>query len=318
MLVGRLSRSVPLMSKALTQCRCPCHSNHQAVSQTMSVARNYSDNRSVSLSYGVHEPKRVTDSSYHPVLVLHGVYGSRKNWESLAKRMALELSRPIVTIDARNHGQSSHSATMNYEAMVNDILSLLELDLMTDRCDIVGHSMGGRTAMALALSHPEVLNKLVVVDVTHKAVETGRDTVSYIQIMKDAKLDHAVSLSQAKKDLNVQLQPEIPDTGVRNFLLTNLIQENGHLRWRVNLDAIGENMEHLKRLFIPPGACYTGDTLFIGGSNSIYLRPEDYPELKNLFPNASFESIEGAGHWVHSEKPAEFLKTILSFLKDSS
>ncbi|XP_030847829.1 protein ABHD11 [Strongylocentrotus purpuratus] len=319
MLVQMLSRNGSLTSKALRH--CPCHSKHQIVSQAMLAVRRYSDQRAVSLSYDVHEPKQSTASGSHPILFLHGLYGSRKNWESLGKRMAFELSRTIVTIDARNHGQSSHSSTMSYEAMANDVLTLMELDLMIDRCDLVGHSMGGRTAMALAMSHPEALNKLVVVDVSHIPVKLSDDVTQaadYVQIMRDAKLDNSVSLSQTKRDLGTQLQTAIPNVGVRNFLLTNLVQEEGRLRWRVNLDALEANMEHLRRLHLPPGASFTGDTLFVGGANSTYLRPEDYPEIKTFFPNASFASIEGAGHWVHSEKPAEFLNAILPFLRDSS
>ncbi|XP_071491369.1 sn-1-specific diacylglycerol lipase ABHD11-like [Diadema antillarum] len=305
-------------------CQCPCHHTRHSTLALQSHRHLSLSRTSVRLSYDVFESKQPNGGAAFPIVILHGVLGSKKNWESLAKRMATELSRRVVTVDARNHGQSEHSPVMSYEAMADDVDQLLRCQLGTDRCDLLGHSMGGRTGISLALSRPNLINKLIVVDVTHNAppqsVSDTSQTMEFIQLMKDMPLSHLGSqtLSKAKREVGKQMAEAVPDDMLRAFFLTNLTKEDGKVKWRVNLDALMANWTHLTHLQVPLGAQFTGETLFVSGENSNYVRSEDHPGIRAIFPNVSFSVIEGAGHWVHSEKPAEFLQIVLQFLAKTS
>lgn len=241
-----------------------------------------------------------------PLVILHGLFGSGRNWSSLAKRMAQE--RRVYTLDMRNHGESPWSDDVGYPAMAEDVRAFLD-DQGLDDATIVGHSMGGKAAMALALAHPDRVKALVVVDIA--PVTYASTFRSYIVAMQSVDLGALTKRSDADE----QLKDAVPDRGVRSFLLQNLAVQDGQFSWKPNLVALGEGME---QVFSFPQSLletrYGGPTLFIAGGASEYIQDQHHGQIRDLFPQASIEVIAGAGHWVHAENPSEFLAKFNGFL----
>ncbi|XP_035231249.1 protein ABHD11-like isoform X4 [Stegodyphus dumicola] len=208
--------------------------------------------KAVDLSYSVFMPDNKLSSSI-PAIILHGLLGSKQNWRSLGKAIAVRSSRKVYALDARNHGDSPHSYEFNYELMSADVKHFMNSQAISSAI-LIGHSMGGRTAMHLALTE---------------------------------------------------------EIGIRQFLLTNLHEENKVLKWRANLEVLSNCYSELMRFPSVLGH-YLEDTLFICGEDSPYVKSEDYPQIRILFAKAEFAVIPGAGHWVHSEKPSEFLEILLT------
>ena len=225
----------------------------------------------------------------------------------------------IITYDARNHGQSQHYGTMTLEDMCDDAVQLLDL-LNVDKCVFVGHSMGGRVAMYTALKKPERINKLIVVDSSPSLSTSNRvagSTLKYINAMQKVDWSTAVSLSDARRKANSQLEKSIKDSGIRNFVLTNIHEKQpGEYVWRVNLHAIRDHVEHPRQIDFDNHNMthFSGPTLFLGGSLSEFITAEDFPFIKDLFPKSVISHIPDAGHWVHSDKPEDFIKSVVNFL----
>ncbi|MBT8457347.1 MAG: alpha/beta fold hydrolase [Rhodobacteraceae bacterium] len=239
------------------------------------------------------------DTAAPPLMIAHGLYGSARNWGVIAKRLA--DSRRVVSVDMRNHGESPMTDTHSYADMAADLGEVIG----EGPWDIVGHSMGGKAAMVLALTQPDKLRKLVVADIA--PVGYGHTQVQYIEAMR------AVDLAQVETrgDADRQLAPHVPEDGSRAFLLQSLDVKGR--RWRLNLDVLEREMPGIIG-FPEVDGQFDGPALFLSGGDSDYVRPEHRDRIRALFPRARFAKIPGAGHWLHAEKPREFEAAIRVFL----
>jgi esterase len=248
---------------------------------------------------------RQTFGAGEPLIIIHGLLGSSGNWQTLAKNRFGPSFRTI-TVDLRNHGRSPHSDTFSYVEMAEDILELMQ-DEGLERAHILGHSMGGKLAMHLALEHPEVVDRLVVADIAPKGYPRRHDAIFHA--FRSVNLSHV----SGRGDVDEVMSRSIPDAGVRQFLMKNLIRELGGLAWGMNLNAIERAYPHLIGEIVG-WEVFEGDALFVRGAKSDYVLDEDFISIRALFPFATIETIEGAGHWLHAEKPDEFSSVCLNFL----
>ena len=241
------------------------------------------------------------------VAFCHGLFGQGKNWTQVAK--ALSSDHRVLLLDMPNHGRSSWTETFDYVELA---------DLVADELrphapmSLVGHSMGGKIAMCLALRHPELVERLVVVDVAPVAYPSGREFVGYIETMRALDLTSIERRAQAEDALRLA----VPNPVVRSFLLQNLRRTDDGWQWQVNLDLLGDAMDGLTGW---PGealgaASYDGPVLWVGGADSDYIADEHSAEMDRRFPRNRRVLIKGAGHWVHSEQPEIFLEVLRRFL----
>ena len=244
-----------------------------------------------------------------PLVILHGLFGSGRNWTAIARRLAEAWH--VYALDLRNHGDSPWADDMDYRAMAADVYAFLERQGL-EQVPVVGHSMGGKTAMALALMQPERVTSLTVVDIAPVAyAETHQAIVDALQSLD---LD---GISR-RADADAALQPAVPEAGIRAFLLQNLVAKDGSFAWRFNLAALEAGMPAISGF--PEQLverCYGKRTLFLHGGLSDYVRPDHHAVIHRQFPMASIEEIEGAGHWVHAEKPDRFLEVLRAFLAET-
>jgi abhydrolase domain-containing protein 11 len=219
------------------------------------------------------------------------------------------LSVKVFVLDARNHGDSPHTQEMSYESMSKDVVKFLS-DRNYPICSLIGHSMGGKTAMFTALHSPDCVERLVVVDVSPTRAPGTGDTMTAVSALCGIDLETVTS----KRDLEDALSGQIPDKYVRQFLLTNLerSQETKQYTWRVNLPTIAKSLPVLKT-FPHVKKTFTGPSLFLGGSNSNYITSADEPEIRRIFPNCTLQFVSGAGHWVHTDRPSEFVQAVTEF-----
>jgi pimeloyl-ACP methyl ester carboxylesterase len=240
-----------------------------------------------------------------PLLILHGLFGSLDNWQTHAKTLS-EYFR-VILVDARNHGHSPHTENHNYELIAEDLKLLLD-NLDIEAASLIGHSMGGKAVMRFAQLFPSRVRKLVVVDMGIKAYPMHHDTI--LEGLKSIDFDLITSRSAADHELSHYIK----DLAVRQFLLKNLywVEPGKRLAWRMNLETLEKEMPNI--LVSLPHRVVTNDTLFLYGTQSNYVLEEDFQMIETLFPSAQFEAIEGAGHWIHAEKPGEFLDAVLRFL----
>ena len=247
-------------------------------------------------------------NSGEPLFILHGLFGNLNNWNWHSKQLSEYFS--VFGIDLRNHGESPHDENLNYSVMAQDIAQLLD-DLGLSSASIIGHSMGGKVAMELALSSPERVDKMVVVDIAPVAYSEGGDGhLSAIEGMKALDL----STVKSRRDAEAFLEGYIEDEITRKFILTNLVSQNkGQYQWRLNLQAIEKNYPRLRDK--PASSKPFGKpVLFVKGALSNYIKAENKSETLELFPNAQVKLIMGAGHWLHADKPKVFQKIALDFL----
>ncbi|HAK46412.1 MAG TPA: alpha/beta hydrolase [Spirochaeta sp.] len=244
------------------------------------------------------------------VFFLHGLLGSADNWGSTSRELA-EAGLRCIAVDQRNHGSSPHSPRMNYPLMAEDLIRLAD-SLGIEQFSIVGHSMGGKTAMETALSFPDRVISLVVADIA--PVRYNPAYSEYINSLKLIDLSGVTKRSEA----GAKLEQYIPDRNLRMFFLTNLRKgDDGILRWRINIDGITDNYENIWRA-IEGGRSYPGPVLFLKGSDSDFIQEKYYGLMKELFPTYSLSTIEGSGHWVHTEQPAAFRQMLKEFLSSKS
>lgn len=240
-----------------------------------------------------------------PLIILHGVFGSLSNWNAIAKKLADHFR--VFTLDLRNHGRSPWRETMSYPEMAQDIVEFMER-LGVDTANIMGHSMGGKVAMALALTHPERARKLIVLDI---APIKYPDRFSGLLAALN-KLDLEAVKSRA--DADKQLAGRVPAQEVRAFLLQNLTKTPDGFRWRINLPVITRSMPEISDFPHFSGHAFDGQTLFVRAGDSDYIQDRNLPEIKQLFPKARLEVIEHASHWLHHEKPEQVTRLIEEFL----
>jgi esterase len=243
--------------------------------------------------------------SGHPLTILHGLLGSGGNWHTLSRSVFSE-SRRVVVADMRNHGKSPHDSRLDYEVMADDVVELWD-GMGVEASDLMGHSMGGKVAMQLALTHPERVSRLVVVDMAPRGYQPAHEAL--FQALADA----APATKRSRAQVDAFLKDRIPDIGVRQFLLKNLAHGPDGLHWQMNLEAIVSNYDRILE-GLTVFATYEGPTLFIRGGRSDYILDDDNGIIQAYFPQAQLVTIPGAGHWVHAEAPGPFADAVTEFL----
>lgn len=242
-----------------------------------------------------------------PLLILHGFLGMSDNWKTLGTQYA-QAGFEVHLIDQRNHGKSFHSADFNYDFLAQDILHYTQ-HYQLNTVGVIGHSMGGKTAMQLACTNPEVVEKLLVADIAPKYYPPHHgELLSALNALDSDAL-------KSRKTADEALSQNIPNVGIRQFLLKNLYWiSKEQLGFRCNLPVLSNSMEEIGEN-ISATASYDGPTLFLRGDRSEYIVPSDFPEIRHHFPNAVLETIGNAGHWLHAEQPKLFFEASIHFLK---
>jgi esterase len=247
------------------------------------------------------------------VLFLHGLFGQGKNWTTLGR--SLSASARVTLLDLPDHGRSAWSPHLSYPAMAETIGAELATAGGGEPSAVVGHSMGGKVAMALALLRPELVDRLVVVDVAPVPTGPMSSFGTYVEGLRAVDLEHLPDRASAE----ATLEPYVPDPVIRSFLLQNLRRDGDRWRWQMNLALLGDELAEVagwpdlrgEPWFAEP---YPGPVLWVGGSASSYLRPEHAPDMRALFPRVQSVTVKGAGHWVHADQPAVFEAVLRRFL----
>jgi pimeloyl-ACP methyl ester carboxylesterase len=241
-----------------------------------------------------------------PLVLLHGLFGSGTNLRGLAKRLA--GTHRVILADLRNHGRSPHAPGMTYMDMAAD-LDVLLTHLEVENAHFVGHSMGGKAAMVLALTRARRVRRLVVIDVA--PVVYAHSYAVLIGALRGVEL----SQLRSRGDADAALAAAVPDEATRMFLLQNLVSEAGRYRWRLNLAALEHFMDTIVGFPQLPERRFHGPVLFVAGDQSDYIRAEHEARIIDLFPKVRIERIAGAGHWVHVDQPRALFKTLQDFLR---
>lgn len=242
-----------------------------------------------------------------PLLIIHGFLGTSDNWKTLSGQYA-QQGLQVHAVDLRNHGRSFHSDVFDYTAMVGDVVNYCEASGL-ERVNIIGHSMGGKVAMFMAVLHPELINRLVIADIGpryyrphHQDILAGLNAVDF-------------SRKPGRSEVEDILARHIDDAGTRQFLMKNLYwKEPGQLAFRFNLPVFNEKIDNIGQA-LPDGAAYDGAVLFLRGDRSNYIKDQDIPGIKQHFPKAEIKTIANSGHWLHAENPGDFFKETLTFIK---
>lgn len=238
------------------------------------------------------------------LLIAHGLFGSARNWNVIARNLAIR--RDVVAVDMRNHGASPRAEAQSYQGMAGDLAEVI--GTLRGPVDVLGHSMGGKAVMVLALTHGDLLRKVVVADIAPVAYD--HDQSPHIKAMRALDLTGLASRSEADRRLALT----VPDPALRAFFLQSLdLKADGGPVWRLNLDVLQAEMPLIVGW---PGTAgqFDGPALFLTGSESAYVRPEHRDAIKALFPAARFAKLTGAGHWLHADKPREFERVVEGFL----
>lgn len=238
------------------------------------------------------------------VILIHGLFGRLENLNMVAKVLAENYR--VTSIDVRNHGDSFHDSLMNYSTMAQDVVEIMQ-HLAIDSAAVLGHSMGGKIAMELALTKPALVEKLIIADIApveypahHNEIIAGLQSIDLATIKQ-------------RKDADQQLAKYVSNIGVRQFLLRNLSSENGQFTFKCNINNIDNNYLNIMKTYQGSNT-YNGATLFIKGANSDYILPEHRTEILRLFPKSRARVIQDAGHWLHAEKTVAFNRSVESFL----
>ena len=240
-----------------------------------------------------------------PVIILHGLFGSSNNWLAIAKELAADYR--IILPDLRNHGQSFHDDTFDYKSMSDDLLTFIEGNNIVDPV-VLGHSLGGKVAMTFAVNHPSMLKKLVVVDIGPHAYPVQHQQI--LEGLNSLDLTHMKS----RKEADDMLSGYVAEAGIRQFLLKNLNRNgDGGFGWALNLPALTRGIENVGKPLIWENT-FSKPVLFIKGGRSGYIENRNLRLINEIFTDNRLVSINGAGHWVHAEKPAEFISTVRMFL----
>jgi pimeloyl-ACP methyl ester carboxylesterase len=243
--------------------------------------------------------------SLQPLIILHGLLGLSDNWHLIGKIFG-EHYRTFV-LDARNHGRSPHSDVFNYHAMSEDVVEFMQQRNISS-ASLLGHSMGGKTAALVSLLHPELIDKLIVVDIAPRSYQAHHDQVF------DAITSLDLTKFEYRKDIDEALSKKIQDVPLRQFLLKNLLRDDsGMFHWKMNLEVIEKNYAQINEE-LPRDHQFDKPTLIIRGENSEYIQEKDLPAINQLFPDAELATVKNAGHWVHVDAPEEFADTVLNFL----
>jgi esterase len=238
------------------------------------------------------------------MLVLHGMLGSSRNWQTTGRDLAKHYH--VFALDARNHGKSPHHPVMTYEAMMDDLIAWLDAQRIA-KAVMVGHSMGGKTAMLLACRHPERVERLVVVDIAPKDYYWVAHRGEFAAMNE---LDLA-SL-QSRQEAEMRFEARVPDLGMRKFLATNLERSDAGWRWTANLPVLTAALPVLEKDSLSPDDRFLGPTLFIAGGRAQYVQSADHAVIRKHFPAARIEVIADSGHNPHMDRREEFVRLVLS------
>ncbi|WP_075341814.1 alpha/beta fold hydrolase [Tenacibaculum agarivorans] len=241
-----------------------------------------------------------------PLLILHGFFGMGDNWKSHANKFA-EDGFQVHLIDQRNHGRSFHADEFNYSILVEDLLGYIQFHNL-EEIDLIGHSMGGKTAMLFATMYPEKMHKLIVADIAPKEYPPHHQDIIAALESIDFSIHHTRKLIDSK------LQELIPEVGVRHFILKNTYRKTkDELAFRFNLKSLSENYSEVVK-GLPSNTVFNGEVLFLRGGKSGYILSEDEPLVKMHFPKAEIDTVPNAGHWLHAENPTDFYTKAFNFL----
>jgi len=242
--------------------------------------------------------------SGQPFLILHGFLGMSDNWKTLGNKYAENFE--VHLIDQRNHGRSFHSEEFSYNLMVNDLKKYIDFHNL-EGCILLGHSMGGKTAMQFALAYPELIQKLIIADIAPKTYP------AHHQYILKALSEVDFTIQKSRKEIEVILSNYIPESGVIQFLMKNIYRKNKmELAYRFNLPILLKKYNEVVISF-KSNSAFNKPTLFLKGSNSNYITPGDLVTIERNFTNASVEEITNSGHWLHAEQPQEFYKKTIKF-----
>jgi esterase len=241
----------------------------------------------------------------HAVILMHGMFGSLSNLGNLARHLATQCR--VISVDLRNHGDSPHESIMDIPSMANDVVELMD-DLALSEASLVGHSLGGKVAMQVALNYSERVTTLVVADISPIAYSPRQDAA----LDALTQLSLANVLNRAEADALVAVH--VPQAQTRAFLLKNLVRNlQGSYQLKLNMSVVGANYG-TTLVAAPDGLPYQGPSLFLKGENSAYIQTKHQPIISQLFPNSEIRIIEGVGHWLHAEKPDEFNTNVTEFI----
>ncbi|WP_250443400.1 alpha/beta fold hydrolase [Actinotalea sp. C106] len=244
-----------------------------------------------------------------PVVFLHGLFGQGRNFTQIAKRLQPEARSLLV--DLPNHGRSVWTEGFDYDEVADLVAEALATGIAAEGpVHVVGHSMGGKVAMVLALRHPELVDRLVVVDI---APEAGGSLGEFAYLLDSLAAIDTTALS-GRAEADERLAERVDDPRVRGFLLQNLRREGDAFRWRANLELLRRELQAIGAFPDVGGATFEQPVLWVAGERSDYVRPEHDPVMRGLFPRTTLVTVRGAGHWVHSEQPETFVSTLRAFL----
>ncbi len=242
-----------------------------------------------------------------PMIILHGFLGMGDNWKSLANKFSDNYE--VHVVDQRNHGRSFHDDDFSYEHMVEDLLYYLDYHELKS-VQILGHSMGGKTAMLFAVEYPERVHKLIVADIA------PRFYPPHHQVILDALGEVDFKKISSRSEVDKILQKHIPEIGIRQFLLKNVYRkEKDQFAFRFNLEVLEEHYDEIG-VSLPPRTIFEGPVLFLKGALSGYIGEQDKDMISAHFPNSKIISIANAGHWLHAENPIDFYNNVVGFLEN--
>jgi pimeloyl-ACP methyl ester carboxylesterase len=254
-----------------------------------------------------------------PLVILHGLYGSSDNWYSIGRSLAHNYK--VYLVDQRNHGNSPHSSEHNYRAMCNDLTEFFDRHNLTQAI-ILGHSMGGKTALAFGMKYPEEVKKMIVVDISPFGYDQShsQEATAHHRIIQALMTIQPETL-QSRAEADMILKKSIAPSSIRQFLLKNLKHDGkGRFYWSMNIPAIAANMAGIFDGVVPHDACNTNNVphfplLFIKGEYSGYIKNRDEAAIRKCFPWSQIITVTGSGHWLHAEQPRTFLNIVADFLK---
>lgn len=258
-----------------------------------------------------------SDKLVQPLVIAHGLFGQKKNWRSLAKSFQKQLGNQVYVIDLRNHGDSPHHEDHTYPSMTDDlelfVREVVKPNSSFDTIHLLGHSMGGKVVADFALRDESLVEKLIIEDIAPHRPTTNNDDHGIYACISAMK---GVDLSMTKKEITERMMRDVSNPNILQFLLMNLVEHplnKKRFRWKINLSAIDNYLEHVLSYSVV--GAFSKPTLFVFGSLSNYIYLDDHASLSHIFKNATFVSIENAGHWLHAEQPKLFLDCVVDFLK---
>ncbi|XP_054728605.1 protein ABHD11 isoform X1 [Anastrepha obliqua] len=273
----------------------------------------FSNISGVEMSYTIYGENNRKAS---PLIIMHGLLGSQRNWKSVARALENKVDRMIFTVDARNHGDSPHTPEHSSAHMAVDIIKLMKNKGIAKTC-LMGHSMGGRAMMHLTLKHPDLVERVIVIDISPISVPRDFDQMERIfQAMESIDIPVKHSLSQGRKIAENQIKDAVRNQATVDFILMNLKKrDNGEFHWIPNVNTLHKNLRlfddflsHVKN--VPP---FEGEVMFICGNQSNFVDPKSWPQIKQIFPNAELHWLD-AGHLVHFDQPEKFKNLVVQFL----